>query len=278
MAATRRRLVAGFALALPLWLAGCATPAGTPPDAAVRAVLAPTGTLRVGVYPGSPTSLVRDPRTGAVAGVAHDLGQALGRALGVPVRLVEVQRVAQVIDGLKAGEIDVTFTNASPQRAREVDFTAPLLRLELGFLVPPESSIERIDEIDRPGRVVGVTQGSTSQATLPAVVRGPRIVPLASLAQAREALLAHRVDAFATNKGVLHDLADQLPGAKVLPGRWGTEQLAIAIPQGRGAAMPWLQRFADQLQASGQLQAMATRAALRGLSDQSADRNFRGEP
>lgn len=262
--AVSRRALAALAVALPLWLAGCAS---APAEPGVRATLAPTGTLRVGVYPGSPTSLVRDARTGAPAGVAHDLGQALGRALGVPVRVVEYQRVAQVIDGLKAGEVDMTFTNASPQRAREVDFTAPLVRLELGYLVPPESKLERSDEVDRPGRTVGVTQGSTSQATLPATVRVARIVPLASMAQVREALAAHRIDAFATNKAVLHELADQLPGAKVLPGRWGTEQLAIAVPKGREAGLPFLQRFAEQARASGQLQAMVNRAALRGTVD-----------
>ena len=51
----------------------------------VRAALAPTGTLRVGVYPGSPTSMVRDEKTGRTAGVALDLGQALGQRLRIQI-------------------------------------------------------------------------------------------------------------------------------------------------------------------------------------------------
>ncbi|NBW48237.1 MAG: ABC transporter substrate-binding protein, partial [Betaproteobacteria bacterium] len=113
----------------------------------MRQVLAPTGTLRVGVYAGSPTSLVK-ATDGRPAGVAHDLGQALARDLGVPVQVVEFARLAQVLEALKAGQ---------------VDFTSPLVRLELGYLVPAGSRLLRIDEVDRPGVRVGVAQGSTSQ-------------------------------------------------------------------------------------------------------------------
>ena len=65
----------------------------------MRQALAPTGVLRVGVYPGSPTSLVRDPKTGKSAGVALELGQALGKQLGVPVQVVEFSRLSLVLDG-----------------------------------------------------------------------------------------------------------------------------------------------------------------------------------
>jgi len=110
MALTRRLLLLSSALLL----AACAA---TPPaiDPILRNALAPTGTLRVGVYPGSPTSLVK-AADGTPAGVAHDLGQLLGQEIGVPVQLVQFDRVAQVVDALKAGQVDFTFTNASSRR------------------------------------------------------------------------------------------------------------------------------------------------------------------
>ena len=83
----RRRCLPLAAIAAWL-LAGCgALPLAL--DPLVSHTLAPTGSLRVGVYPGSPTSLVQDPKTGARAGVALDLGRALAARLGVPVRVVE---------------------------------------------------------------------------------------------------------------------------------------------------------------------------------------------
>ena len=45
--------------------------------AAVRQALAPSGVLRVGVYLGSPTSWVKDPKSGESVGIALDLGKEL---------------------------------------------------------------------------------------------------------------------------------------------------------------------------------------------------------
>ncbi len=248
-------------------LAGCAGHAG--PDAARSlaaadaAVLAPRGELRVGVYAGSPTSLVRKPGE-APAGLAHDLGLALGQQLGVPVRLSEYARAAQVFDALKAGDIDITFTNASPQRAREAAFAAPLLQLELGFLVPAGSRLASAAQLDQPGVRVGVLQGSSSQAALPRQLAHAVVVPLASLPEVRARLQAGTLDAYATNKGILFELADGLPGSRVLEGSWGAEHLALVLPQGREAGLAALERFGQQQRASGALQQAMQRAGLRG--------------
>jgi polar amino acid transport system substrate-binding protein len=80
-----RRVLIAAAIGTPLLVAGCAATAPAV-DPAVARVLAPTGTLRVGVYPGSPTSLVVNPKTGERAGVAMELGQALGNRLGCRCR------------------------------------------------------------------------------------------------------------------------------------------------------------------------------------------------
>ncbi|HXD42223.1 MAG TPA: transporter substrate-binding domain-containing protein [Ramlibacter sp.] len=261
-----RRCFAGLVLGAVLFLAGCAgqTPAADPQ---ARAALAPTGVLRVGIYPGSPTSLVRDAKTGEGAGVAHDLGMELGRQLGVPVKMVEFVRIAQVLDAIKAQQVDFSFTNATESRARDVDFTAPLIRLELGYLVPPGSAIAAPGDVDRPGVRVGVTQGSTSQSTLTRQLKSAQILPAASLKQAQEMLQAHAIDVYATNKGILFEMTDELPpGYRVLDGAWGLESLAIAFPKGRDAGKPFLSNFARQMQASGRLQAISARAGLRGIA------------
>lgn len=244
-------------------LAGCAT-AVPSADAQAVAALAPTGTLRIGVYRGSPTSLVLAPRTGEAVGVAHDLGLALGKSLGVRTSIVEFGRVAQVLDALKAGELDFTFTNATESRARDVDFTPPLVRLELGYLVLADSAITSIADVDRPGVRVGVAQGSTSQGTLTRQFRNAVVVPAPSLKAAQDMLRQKTIDAFATNKGILFEMSDALSGARVLDGRWGFEALAIAVPKGREAGLPYLRGFAKAQVSSGQMGELVKRAGLRG--------------
>ena len=80
------------ALAATALLAGCAVTTtvgtGASAPAAARAALAPTGTLRVAVYPGSPTSLVAQAPQDEMRGVTVDLGRSLARRLDGPVRIV----------------------------------------------------------------------------------------------------------------------------------------------------------------------------------------------
>lgn len=258
----RRRLLLSFAVAASL-LVGCAALEPTVPPQA-RAELAPTGVLRVGVYPGSPSSLVRNPKTGETAGVAYDLGQALGQRLGVAVQVVEFSRAAQVVDALKARQVDFIVTNATPARARDVDFTPAVVQLELGYLVAASSPIKQLADVDRPGMRIGVSQGSTSEGVLGRQFKSASVVPIASMAAVQDALRQGRVDAFATNKGILFELSDGLPGSRVLQGRWGLENIAIAVPKGREAGLAFAQQFVQEARASGLLQSAISRSGLRG--------------
>lgn len=253
------------ALALLLVLLSCAG-AVEPPITEVRQALAPTGKLRVGVYPGSPTSMLREAASGEVRGVSVDIGRELARRLGVPYEQVEFRRIAEVIEGMKAGAADFTISNASPARARDVDFTPSVLSLELGYLVPAGSPITAFADIDRPGVRIGVTQGSTSQATLPGLLKNASVVPAPTLAAAAEMMAQRRLDAFATNKAILYEMADGLPGAKVLDGRWGLEHLAMAIPKGREPGMAYMRKFAEEVSAQGLVLRAAERAGLRGTA------------
>ena len=74
------------------------------PDA--RRVLAPTGKLRVGVFPGSPLSMAQDRATGEIHGLSIDLGRELAQRLGVPFVQVDYQRIAEVLAGMKGGDVD----------------------------------------------------------------------------------------------------------------------------------------------------------------------------
>jgi polar amino acid transport system substrate-binding protein len=255
--------------------AGCAAPtapapvgrAAWPTDPAIVSALAPTGTLRIAAYAGSPTSLVRRPGSDQMAGMSVDIGREMARRLEVPSRVVEFERVEQVVEALRSGQADMTITNASAARAALVDFTEPLVAIELGYLVMPGSPVTSIHDVDRPGVRVGVSQGSSSQATLGKTYRAASLVPAPSLKVAAEMLKERRIDAFATNKGVLFQLADGLPGAFVLDGRWGTESLALAVPKGREMGKAWLADFVASVRQQGDVERAALRAGLRGLAE-----------
>ena len=239
-------------------------------DAPARAdgeakLLAPSGTLRVGIYPGSPTSMVTDT-AGKPHGLAYDLGGELAKRLGVPIDYVRFQRVADIVTAIHDGQIDFTVTNATPARANEVSFSQPVLAIELGYLVPANSPISEIEDIDKPGVKIGVTKGSTSERTLPTKFKNATIVAAESVKVAIAMFSRGEIDLYATNKPTLFEMSDQMPGAKILDGNWGAEHMAIAIPKGREDALPLLNRFVAEEQSSGALDTIQQQAGLRGAT------------
>ena len=111
---------------------------------------------------------------------------------------------------------------------------------------------------------VGVSQGSTSQAALTKSLKHAVVVPTPSLQGAAEMLASGKIDVFSSNKAILHEMSDGLPGSKILPGSWGVERVSFGIPKGRQAAMPVLEKLVAGARADGVVKAAVERAGVRG--------------
>jgi polar amino acid transport system substrate-binding protein len=238
----------------------------TTPTLERRQALAPSGKLRVGVYPGSPFSMVRDLASGEMKGIAVELGKELAMRLGVPYEQVEFRSPAEIYEALNAGQIDMTIANATPARADQFAWSPPLMLIELGFLAAAGSPVTIPADVDRPGVRIGVTQGGTMNSALARELKNATVVPAATLKNGIEMLAQHKIDAYATNKANLFEMSDALPGSRVLDGRWGLEHLAIAIPKGRDAGFAYVRTFVEDAKSEGLVAGASARVALRGVA------------
>jgi polar amino acid transport system substrate-binding protein len=232
------------------------------PDPKIIALLAPTGTLRAGLYVGTPTSALVDGEQRR--GVGFELGRALAAALGVAYEPKIFPKNADVLAAIKSGAVDVAFTNASAERARVMDFGPPYLGVELGYLTLASSPIQSIADIDVIGRRVGVTRASSSEAALPKILKAATVTPVADFEAGVRALRAGELDAYATNKASLFEMAKALPNARVLAESWSLERHAVAIPQGRTEALAFVRAFTANAVSSGLVAAAMERAGLQG--------------
>lgn len=257
----RRRTLAALA-ALPL--AACAS-RRKDPLADTRKLLAPNGSLRVGLVRGSPLSIVGDPISPHAYGIGLELGRALAHRLDVPMTPVLFARGTEMVDALRDGRIDVAFTTFSPERAKDLVFTAPYLHMELGYLVPAGSSAKSIADIDRAAMRVGVGAGSTSEAWLAEAFKQAKVVPAPTTGAGIAMLASGQLDAFATNKALLHRMSASLPSSRVLDGRWGVERFAAALAPDRAAAMTFVARFVADAEREGLIERAIERAGVRGV-------------
>ena len=235
-------------------------------SAEARELLAPTGRLRVALYLGGPSSALKAP-DGSLRGVGHDLGRELARELRVPFEPVFFERIAEAVDATRAARVDVVFSNATPERAKVLDYSQPYLGIGLGYLARAGSPVTKIEGVDKPGVFIAVLAGGTSDSVLSRSLRQAQIVRARSVAEGIELLKSGQADLLATQKATLFEAGDQVPGSRVLDGNWGVEQHAIGIPKGRERALPFLREFVDDAVQRGVVRDAAKRAGLRGTEN-----------
>lgn len=256
--------IARFLLAIvALSLAAC-TAQETVSTSQDAAILAPTGKLRVGVYVGSPSSIIEATSIGDSKGVGFDLGKALAARLDVLFEPVIFASNAGVLAAVKSGQVDVTFTNSTTERQLDMDFSETYMDVEKSFLVPRGSSLLSFAELGRPGVRIGVSAGSSTAEELRPLYPNAILIQVSTLAHAQQMLGSGQIDAFATNDAILFQLSDGLGGSRVLAGHWGMEHFAAAIPKGRQQALPYLRRFIKEVQSEGLVSQAIKRAGLRG--------------
>ncbi len=241
-------------------LTGC-TSTSSAPTAEIQHVLAPTGSLRVALYPGTPTSVLSQTD---LRGVGYDLGKELARRLKVPFQPIVLANNAEVLEAMKTGRADVAFSNASAERMKVMDFTEPHLAIELGYLVRDKAPVATMADVDRPGVRVGVVTSSTSDADLSHDLKNAALVRVPTVASGIQMLSAGTLDVFATNKAILFDMSDKVPGSRVLDGSRGLERHALGIPKGRDAGLPYAKAFIADAVAQGLVKDAVSRAGLRG--------------
>ena len=260
----RTRIATALSCLAILLAAACSNLPGMGASREAVAALAPGGKLRVGVYTGSPTSYIPPDGGKEARGIAYELAGKLAKASGIALEPVVFPSNDKVLEAFRAGRLDLVFTNATAARAQFIDFGPSVLELEKGYLVGPRSRVREANDIDRAGVRVGVSKGSSSETELAGILKSATLVPIASLQDARRALAEGQIDAFGTNKAILFEISDRVPGSRVV-GNWGAESFAFGVPKGRPAALAHLGRFVEDERRNGGVRAAAERAGVRGL-------------
>jgi polar amino acid transport system substrate-binding protein len=219
-------------------------------SADVIAQLAPTGVLRAGINMNNFLLVVDKTPSGDPIGPSPSVAATIADALGVPLKLVPFDTPSAVAAAAGTGAWDIGNIGAEPQRAEVMDFTAAYAEIEATYLVPAGSSIQSVDEVDRPGKRISVSKGSAyglwlennvKQAELHAVEGG----------SAFDLFVSEKMDAYAGLRPGLGSQAEKLPGSRILNGKFTAVQQAVGINKGNEAAFAWIKTYVEEMKANG---------------------------
>ena len=231
------------------------------------AQIAPTGRLRAALVK-IPFLAKPDPASGQLKGVAPDLAEEFARRLGVPLEPMAFEAPNAAIAALRNGAADITFLAPTRERAALIDFGPPFMEMEMTLLVPPSSPITTLEGADERGRRIVAYERTAVEEMLKAKLTRATIVrvPIFGYKRALALLKAGGADAFADLRDALVAYQPGLPGARILPGSYGSNALAIGYAKDRSATADFVNGFTRSVTASGFVTDAIEKAGLRGAA------------
>ena len=207
--------------------------------------------LRAAINFGNTVLAQKDPVTGEPRGVSAELARELARRLDVPIEFVTFDAAGKVFDALAAGAWDVAFMAIDPVRAVGIDFTAPYVLIEGAYVVPSESPLRTVEDVDRDGVRVAAARGSAYELYLTRALKRATLVREPSGSEALARFLKDRLEAAAGVKQPIVAFANANPGLRVIEGRFMAIEQAMGTPKGRPTGARYLHKFIEEMKSSG---------------------------
>jgi polar amino acid transport system substrate-binding protein len=207
--------------------------------------------LRVAINYGNPVLAQKDPVTGEPRGVSADIARELARRLGLAHAFVTFDAAGKVFEALSRNAWDAAFLAIDPKRATEIDFTPPYVIIEGSYMVPVDSPLRVIGDVDREGVRIAVGSGSAYDLYLTRTIAHAQIVRAPTGNEAIAMFERDNLDVAAGVKSPLLRYASSRPHLRVMDGRFMAIEQAMGVPKGRATARAYLRSMIEELKASG---------------------------
>lgn len=235
-------------------------------SAALASDIAPTGSLRAAYLGNNPAQAVRDPVSGEIRGASADLARELGRRINAPVTLIPSTSPQAVIDAVSKGEADIGFVAYAPSRTGTVAFSQTYMLVRQSFLVPENSPIRSVADIDQPGRRIAGGKGDSITLFLARTLKHAKLIETDnSPVDTKQKFANGEIDAFGANRQRLTNMAAEMPGYRLLPDNIFDVPQTIILPKDKPQILAEVNRFIDDVRGSGFLAAAIERGHIPGV-------------
>ena len=211
---------------------------------------------------------LRDQLTGQFTGVIVDVGRELGKRLDVPVEFAAANSNVAAVEQVRNGRADVTFLVSLPALAAQIDFGTRYIEYETSYLVPTNSSIHTLADVDAPGRRIIIPGNSAIEEKLSQILKHAQLIgmPIAigSAQRVVEMLKNGEADAYSNLTHLLSVTQVSLPEWRILPGSYMRTAFSVGYQKGRPQGANYANAFVEELKANGFIQRAIERAKLRG--------------
>jgi polar amino acid transport system substrate-binding protein len=200
------------------------------------------------------------------AGLDVDIANMIAADLGVDLEIVPVTAQNR-IPYLVADKVDilVAFLSLTPERAKQVMFTAPYASSSIGIFGEPGVAVAGVADLE--GKSIGVMHGTVEDTALTNYAPDANIIRFEDNAAATAAYLNGQVDLQATvdvlayelNKGNGRKLEIKVP--------FGDDFAHVGVKAGEFGMLQWLNSFIYVHKANGDLNDLSLKWLARPVAD-----------
>ena len=166
--------------------------------------------------------------------------ERLAQDLGVEVEYVSTDPASRV-EYAATGKVDVILANftVTEERAQQVDFALPYMKVMLGVVSPDAALITDVEELN--GKTLIVVKGTTAETYFEKNYPEVELQKYDEYADAYNALLDGRGDAFSTDNTEVLAWALSNPGFTVgIDALGNADTIAPAVQKGSATLLDWL--------------------------------------
>ena len=166
--------------------------------------------------------------------------QRIAQDLGVKVEFTSLDPASRV-EYVNTGKVDITLANftVTKERAEQVDFAKPYMKVALGVVSPENAVIHSVDELK--GKTLIIAKGTTAETYFEKNHPEVKLQKYDAYADAYNALLDGRGDAFSTDNTEVIAWAKSNPGFEVGIDSLGDyDTIAAAVAKGNESLLNFL--------------------------------------
>ena len=228
--------------------------------------LAPNGALKAGIYLGNFLLVTSKDDQGNPEGVSPDLAYAIAKSLNVKIQLIPFDTQGELVEAVAKGICGIGLVGSDPDRAQKITFAPAYVEIEATYLVPPNSPLNAIEDVDTPGVRIASFKKSAYDLWLVRNIKNASLVHADTLEASVDLFFNEKLDALAGLKTGLIKDSKRLPGSTVLDGQFMAVQQGVATAKENLQSIEFLSRFVQDAKQSGLIASFIKKHKVNGLS------------
>lgn len=167
-------------------------------------------------------------------------GNRIAKDLGIEVKYVPVEAASRV-EYLRSAKVDIILANftVNEERAKQVDFALPYMKVALGIVSPDSALITDPEQLN--GKTLIISKGTTAETYFAENYPDVKLLKFDQYSEAYNALLDGRGDALSTDNTEVLAWAIENKGFSVGVDSLGNQDtIAAAVQKGNTELLNWI--------------------------------------